>query len=71
MGAEHKIIAPPPLLARNKDGCGTMMLSARGVKVETINGLTVGGLAIKKSDLVRRGERLIGSRALRSQRLVG
>jgi hypothetical protein len=51
---------PPPrrralgLLARNKDGCTMTMLSARGVKLETL-----AGLAMNKSDHVGRGKRPI------------
>ena len=47
------------LLARNKDGCTVTMLSARGVKVETIAELLMTGLAMKKSEFVSRGKRPI------------
>jgi len=47
------------VLARNRGGCTTTMLSARGVKVETIEKLIAVGFAIKKSDLVGRGKRPI------------
>jgi hypothetical protein len=43
------------LLTPKKDGCTMTMLSARGVKVETIDELLAAGLAIKKSELVGRG----------------
>src|SRR5207237_2400655 len=43
------------LLPPQKDGCTTTMLSARGVKIETIDELLAAGLALKKSELVGRG----------------
>ena len=43
------------LLTPKKSGCTMTMLSARGVKVETIDELVGAGLATKKSELVGRG----------------
>ena len=43
------------LLTPKKAGCTITMLSARGVKVETIDELVAAGLAIKKSERVGRG----------------
>jgi len=43
------------LLTPKQDGCSMSMLSARGVKVETIDELVAAGLAVKKSELVGRG----------------
>ena len=43
------------LLAPKRDGCTVTMLSARGVKLETIDELIEAGFAIKKSEVVGRG----------------
>ena len=43
------------LLAPKKDGCTMTMLSARGVKLETLDALIEPGFALKKSEVVGRG----------------
>jgi hypothetical protein len=43
------------LLTPKRDGCSMAMLSARGVKVETIDELIAAGLAVKKGEFVGRG----------------